>query len=66
MEVAPAYSEQNDPFVQREVALKVALQDGSFRNDDDSERTFFVEARAAGAHYRVPTLPLDDYPALPA
>lgn len=37
-----------DPFVQREVALKVALQDSGVRNDDDGERTFFVEARAAG------------------
>ncbi|HEY0973397.1 MAG TPA: serine/threonine-protein kinase [Solimonas sp.] len=37
-----------DPFVQREVALKVALQDDSFRDKDGSERAFFAEARAAG------------------
>lgn len=37
-----------DPFVQRDVALKVALHDSSFREDDGSERVFFAEARAAG------------------
>ncbi len=37
-----------DPFVQRDVALKVALHDSNFREDDGSERVFFAEARAAG------------------
>ncbi|WP_240433480.1 serine/threonine-protein kinase [Solimonas sp. K1W22B-7] len=37
-----------DPFVQRDVAIKVAMQDQEFRSDVDHERTFFAEARAAG------------------
>lgn len=37
-----------DPFVQRDVAIKVALQDPAVRDDASQERNFFVEARAAG------------------
>ncbi len=37
-----------DPFVQRDVALKLALQDAAARNDLGHERAFFTEARAAG------------------
>ncbi|HSW11557.1 MAG TPA: serine/threonine-protein kinase [Solimonas sp.] len=37
-----------DPFVQRDVAVKVALQDIEFRTDIAHERSFFAEARAAG------------------
>jgi eukaryotic-like serine/threonine-protein kinase len=37
-----------DPFVQRDVAVKVALQDSGARNDLGHERAFFAEARAAG------------------
>ncbi|HEY0915355.1 MAG TPA: hypothetical protein VGE22_10825, partial [Solimonas sp.] len=37
-----------DPFVQRDVAIKVALQDPEFKADIAHERTFFAEARAAG------------------
>ncbi|MGH8455729.1 MAG: protein kinase domain-containing protein [Stenotrophobium sp.] len=38
-----------DPFVQREVALKVALQpSGSSPQKSEHERAFFAEARAAG------------------
>jgi len=37
-----------DPFVQRDVAVKVALQDAEFRTDFAHERSFFAEARAAG------------------
>ncbi|MFA5941263.1 MAG: serine/threonine-protein kinase [Sinimarinibacterium sp.] len=37
-----------DPFVQRDVALKVALQDAAVRSDEDHKRAFFAEARAAG------------------
>jgi serine/threonine protein kinase len=37
-----------DPFVRREVAIKVALQDASTRGDVEHERAFFAEAHAAG------------------
>lgn len=37
-----------DPFVQRDVALKVALQDAAVRSDEAHQRAFFAEARAAG------------------
>jgi serine/threonine protein kinase len=37
-----------DPFVQRDVAVKVALQDPEARKTGDHERAFFAEARAAG------------------
>jgi len=37
-----------DPFVQRDVAIKVAIQDAEFRSALAHERTFFSEARAAG------------------
>jgi serine/threonine protein kinase len=36
-----------DPFVERDVAVKVALSDSALRGGD-GERAFFVEARAAG------------------
>lgn len=37
-----------DPFVRREVAIKVALQDAATRADAEHERAFFAEAHAAG------------------
>jgi eukaryotic-like serine/threonine-protein kinase len=37
-----------DPFVQRDVAVKIALQDAGARSDLSHERAFFAEARAAG------------------
>ncbi|MEQ1439785.1 serine/threonine-protein kinase [Fontimonas sp. SYSU GA230001] len=37
-----------DPFVQRDVALKVALQDAALRSDEAHTRAFFAEAHAAG------------------
>lgn len=37
-----------DPFVSRDVAIKVALQDPESRKGGDHERAFFAEARAAG------------------
>ncbi len=37
-----------DPFVQREVAVKVAIADSMLRTGSNDERTFFAEARAAG------------------
>ncbi|MGH8446950.1 MAG: hypothetical protein ACREVL_16895, partial [Solimonas sp.] len=37
-----------DPFVQRDVALKVALHDPEVQHDSAHERGFFAEARAAG------------------
>lgn len=37
-----------DPFVRREVAIKVALQDAAARGDAEHERAFFAEAHAAG------------------
>lgn len=38
-----------DPFVQREVAVKVAIGDSALRaGDAEGERAFFAEARAAG------------------
>jgi len=47
-----------DRFVQRDVAIKVALQDAEFKSDSDHERTFFAEARAAGmlAHPHIVSL----------
>lgn len=37
-----------DPFVRREVAVKIALQDAATRGDVEHERAFFAEAHAAG------------------
>lgn len=37
-----------DPFVQRDVAIKIALHDPEYRHDTAHERAFFAEARAAG------------------
>jgi len=37
-----------DPFVQRDVALKVALKDPGARSSQTHERAFFAEAHAAG------------------
>ncbi|SFF63136.1 Cyclic nucleotide-binding domain-containing protein [Fontimonas thermophila] len=37
-----------DPFVQRDVAIKLALQDAAFRDSPAQEHNFFAEARAAG------------------
>jgi len=47
-----------DPFVQRDVAVKVALQNADFKSDIAHERTFFAEARAAGmlAHPHIVSL----------
>jgi len=48
-----------DPFVQRDVAIKVALHDADFKADTTThERAFFAEARAAGmlAHPHIVSL----------
>lgn len=48
-----------DPFVQRDVAIKVALQDAEFLAEGSQhERAFFAEARAAGmlAHPHIVSL----------
>ncbi|PPE73908.1 serine/threonine protein kinase [Solimonas fluminis] len=47
-----------DPFVQRDVAIKVALHDAEFKSDAAHERAFFAEARAAGmlAHPHIVSL----------
>ncbi|HSW11556.1 MAG TPA: serine/threonine-protein kinase [Solimonas sp.] len=48
-----------DRFVQRDVAIKVALQDADFKSDAEThERAFFAEARAAGmlAHPHIVSL----------
>lgn len=37
-----------DPFVQRDVAVKIALSDGGHGGTKSDDRSFFAEARAAG------------------